>query len=206
MTLVRRGGLIASIVLALVGISAMIGGIGYGVTVEGGEIGPGFLPALSGALVGGFAVLDVIGRLRNRTDLPTQAELILDTVDAGHTTDTGSVIAATGGDAGAASTSTQSIYNITAGAEEVDIFGRTQKQRNRMLAVVIGLTIVTLLAVQLVGFLIAFVLLLFVIAVFVEKRKVVPAAAVALSAGVVTYAVFVLLLRVPLPQGLLGII
>jgi putative tricarboxylic transport membrane protein len=206
MTLVRRGGLIASVVLALIGISAVIGGLGYGVTVEGGEIGPGFLPVLSGALVGGFAILDVIGRLRNRTDLPTQAELILDTMDTPPTTDTGSVLAPANTDAGAPSTSTQSIYSITADADAVDIFGRTQKQRNRMLAVVIGLTIVTLLAVQLVGFLIAFVLLLFVIAVFVEKRKIVPAAAVAISAGVVTYAVFVLLLRVPLPQGLLGII
>lgn len=206
MTLVRRGGLIASIVLALIGISAVIGGLGYGVTVEGGEIGPGFLPVLSGALVGGFAILDVIGRLRNRTDLPTQAELILDTMDSPPTTDTGSVLAPANTDAGAPSTSTQSIYSVTADADAVDIFGRTQKQRNRMLAVVIGLTILTLLAVQLVGFLIAFVLLLFVIAVFVEKRKILPAAAVAISAGVVTYAVFVLLLRVPLPQGLLGII
>jgi putative tricarboxylic transport membrane protein len=206
MTLVRRGGLIASVVLALIGISAVIGGLGYGVTVEGGEIGPGFLPVLSGALVGGFAILDVIGRLRNRTDLPTQAELILDTMDTPPTTDTGSVLAPANSDAGAPSTSTQSIYSITADANAVDIVGRTQKQRNRMLAVVIGLTILTLLAVQLVGFLIAFVLLLFVIAVFVEKRKIVPAVAVALSAGAVTYAVFVLLLRVPLPQGLLGII
>ena len=89
---------------------------------------------------------------------------------------------------------------------DLDIFGRTQKQRNRMLAVVLGLVVVALIAVQLVGFLIAFVLLIFVIAVVVEGRKVLPAAIVSVAAGAVPYAIFVALLRVPLPQGLLGII
>jgi len=60
--------------------------------------------------------------------------------------------------------------------------------------------------VQVVGFLIAFVLLLFVVAVFVERRALLPSILVALIAGAVTYGIFVVLLRVPLPQGFLGII
>ncbi len=204
MTVAQRGGLIASVVLAVLGVAAVVGGIGYGVTVEGGEIGPGFLPAFSGGLVALFALLDLVGRLRRRTDLPTQAELILDTVEpvrTGH----GGVIGYTPGDPGAVSTGTEA-FHVPDTGDDLDIFGRTQKQRNRMLAVVLGLVVVALIAVQLVGFLIAFVLLIFVIAVVVEGRKVLPAAIVSVAAGAVTYAIFVALLRVPLPQGLLGII
>lgn len=200
----QRGGLIASAVLTVIGVAAVLGGLGYGVTVEGGEIGPGFLPVLSGALVAIFGVLDVIGRVRRRSDLPTQAELILDTVDDEFEDDDLRDTVHPSNDPGAASTSTQSINTVKRDA--VDIFGRTQTQRNRMLAIVIGLTILTLLAVQVVGFLIAFVLLLFVIAVFVERRSLLPSALVALAAGGVTYGIFVVLLRVPLPQGFLGII
>jgi putative tricarboxylic transport membrane protein len=200
----QRGGLIASVVLAVIGVAAVLGGLGYGVTVEDGEIGPGFLPVLSGGLVAVFAILDVVGRLRRRSDLPTQAELILDTVGDDYEDDDLRDTVHPANDPGAASTSTQSINTLK--RESVDIFGRTQKQRNRMLAVVIGLVILTLLAVQVVGFLIAFVLLLFVVAVFVERRSLLPSALVALAAGAVTYGIFVVLLRVPLPQGFLGII
>lgn len=204
MTAVHRGGLAASAVLAAIGSAALIGGLGYGVTVEGGEIGPGFLPAMAGGLVAVFAVLDLVGRLRRRPDRPTQAELILDTPSR---PDDG-IVLSDPLDPGAPTTSTQSIHSplATDDADGVDILGRTQRQRNRMLAIVLGLVVVTLALVQVVGFLLAFVLLLFVVAVFVEHRRVLPSALVAVAAGAVTYAIFVALLRVPLPQGLLGLI
>lgn len=203
MTAAQRGGLAASVVLAVVGVAAVLGGLGYGVTVEGGEIGPGFLPTMAGGLVALFAVLDAVGRLRRRRDLPSQAELITATTSRPED----GVALADPADPGAATTSTQSIHSpLDADAEEVDIFGRTQRQRNRMLAIVLGLVVATLVMVQVVGFLLAFVLLLFVIAVFVERRRVLPSAVVAVAAGAVTYGIFVLLLRVPLPTGLLGLI
>jgi len=203
-TAVHRGGLAASAVLAAIGSAALVGGLGYGVTVEGGEIGPGFLPAMAGGLVAVFAVLDLVGRLRRRPDRPSQAELILDTRSR---PDDG-IVLGDPLDPGAPTTSTQSIHSPLATDDDdgVDILGRTQRQRNRMLAVVLGLVVVTLAMVQVVGFLLAFVLLLFVVAVFVEHRRVLPSALVAVAAGVVTYAIFVALLRVPLPQGLLGLI
>lgn len=205
MTAAQRGGIAASAVLAAVGVAALLGGLGYGVTVEGGEIGPGFLPAMAGGLVAVFAVLDLVGRLRRRSDRPTQAELILDTASRPED----GVVLGDPLDPGAPSTSTQSIHSPLLAdddADGVDILGRTQRQRNRMLAVVLGLVVATLVMVQVVGFLLAFVLLLFVVAVFVERRRVLPSALVALAAGAVTYAVFVALLSVPLPQGLLGLI
>jgi hypothetical protein len=204
-TAAQRGGLAASAVLAAIGVAALVGGLGYGVTVEGGEIGPGFLPALAGTLVAVFAVLDLVGRLRRRSDRPTQAELILDTASRPED----GVVLGDRLDPGAPTTSTQSIHSPLAAdddADGVDILGRTQRQRNRMLAVVLGLVVATLALVQVVGFLLAFVLLLFVVAVFVERRRVLPSALVAIAAGVVTYAVFVALLSVPLPRGLLGLI
>lgn len=203
MTAAQRGGLAASVVLAVLGVAAVLGGLGYGVTVEGGEIGPGFLPVMAGGLVAVFAVLDTVGRLRGRRDAPSQAELITATTSRPE----GGVALADPTDPGAATTSTQSVHHpVDADGDEVDIFGRTQRQRNRMLAIVLGLVVATLVMVQVVGFLLAFVLLLFVIAVFVEHRRVLPSAVVAVAAGAVTYGIFVLLLRVPLPTGLLGLI
>jgi putative tricarboxylic transport membrane protein len=181
MTAVARAGILSSAVLAVIGIAAVVGGLGYGVVQEDGLIGPGFLPTMAGGLVAVFAIGDVIGRLRPRTTI-SQTELIL------------------GADA------QETLAEEAAAESDIDIFGRDQKQRTRMLVVVMGILIATLLLVQVLGFLISFALMLIAIAVFVEKRRWVPALVVTAAAIAVTYALFVVLLRVPLPQGLIGII
>lgn len=181
MTVAARVGIAFSIVLALLGIGAVIGGIGYGVIEEDGLIGPGFLPTLAGGLVAIFAIGDVVGRLRARPSM-SEAELIL------------------GPEAG------EVIAEEVAAESDIDIFGRTQKQRSRMLVAVLAILVATLLLVPLLGFIISFALMLLAIAILVEKRKWLPALAVTTSALVVTYLIFVVLLRVPLPQGLIGII
>ena len=181
MTAVARVAIASSVILALLGIGAVIGGLSYGVIEEDGLIGPGFLPTMAGALVAIFAIGDVIGRLRAKPVM-SEAELIL------------------GAEADAV------LEEEVAAESDIDIFGRTQKQRSRMLVAVLLILIVTLLLVPLLGFIISFALMLLSIAVFVEKRKWLPALAVTAAALAVIYLIFVVLLRVPLPQGLIGFI
>lgn len=87
--------------------------------------------------------------------------------------------------------------------EETDLFGRTEKQRVRQLWLVFGLLLGTLFLVTWFGFLISFGLFIFVVSAFVEKRKLLPSLLVAAGACLVVYLVFEVLLRVPLPHGLL---
>ncbi|WP_166876564.1 MULTISPECIES: tripartite tricarboxylate transporter TctB family protein [unclassified Salinibacterium] len=180
----KVAGIAFTAVLAAVGVAAVIGGIGYGAFGEEGRIGPGFLPVLAGGLVAAFAVIDIIGRLLERRQHNYDAELALDTEAI---------------DALQAEVDTEK-------ATDVDIFGRTQKQRNRMLVAVTGILIVALLLVNVIGFLLAFGLMLFVIAVVIEKRKMLSSLIVTVAALAVAWLVFGVLLRVPLPQGLLGIL
>ncbi|MGP4094459.1 tripartite tricarboxylate transporter TctB family protein [Nonomuraea sp. KM90] len=124
---------------------------GYGITKDGGQVGPGFLPLVSGlalALLSAACLLQSVRR--------------------------------------------------AAPDEDVD------PRRIRTLWTVFGLLLVALLLVPLIGFLVAFGLLVFAVSAFVERRRIVSAAVVAVAATLVIYAVFVLFLAVPLPGGLLG--
>jgi putative tricarboxylic transport membrane protein len=183
----KVAGIAFTAVLAAVGIAAVLGGIGYGAFGEEGRIGPGFLPILAGGLVAFFALFDIIGRVRS-SKTPDALELAL-------------------GDALPESVETPvedgSAVELD---DDLDIFGRTQKQRNRMLVMVLGIVIASLLLVNVIGFLLALGLMLFACAFVVERRKWLPSLIVTIVAVATAYLVFGVLLRVPLPQGLLGIL
>lgn len=86
-------------------------------------------------------------------------------------------------------------------ANGVDRFGRSERQRVRIMWIVFGLLLVTLLLAPLLGFLPAFGLFVFVISKFIEHRPWWGSLLVAALAVVVLYVVFVLFLNVPLPGG-----
>lgn len=182
----KVAGIAFTAVLAAVGLAAVIGGLGYGVFGEDGLIGPGFLPVLAGGLVALFAVIDVIGRLRSRRTGSTTADLVVDAAEP----------AAPEADLTAEADT----------ASDVDIYGRTQAQRTRMLVAVIAILIATLFLVNVVGFILAFGLMLLACAVAVERRKLVPSLIVTVVALGAAYLIFGVMLHVPLPQGLLGIL
>ncbi len=169
--------------LAVVGAAATIGGIGYGAFGEEGRVGPGFMPVFAGGLLMIFSLVDLIQRLRHKAATSKTVELALDTVafDAVRPEATGE------------------------NNPDIDIFGRTQAQRTRQLVVVIGILILTLLIVNVVGFIIAFGLMLIAIAVFVERRGWISSLIVSVVALGSAYLIFGVFLRVPLPQGLIGI-
>jgi putative tricarboxylic transport membrane protein len=89
---------------------------------------------------------------------------------------------------------------------DVDLRGRTLRQRRRLLTVVFALLLGTILLVQVVGFLLAFGLLIFVCSFGLEKHRLLPSLLVSAVAVTATYGVFVIFLHVPLPAGSLGVL
>ena len=165
--LVRTGEVVASSVLTLLGAFAAVAGVGYGVLVDGGRVGPGFVPLFAGILLAGLGTAMLVVAVRRvLADRGRRQE-----AEAG---------------------------------PDVDIFGRTAAQRVRMLWSVLGLTLLAVVLAPYGGFLVAFGLLVLAVSVLVERRRVVPSAAVAVATVAVTYAVFALFLDIPLPVGLLG--
>lgn len=170
-------------VIISLGIAATAMGAGYGVLGDDGRIGPGFLPTVAGALMAIFAAVNVLtsGRKQAAT-LDSVMEERIPGIDRGEDSASGS-----------------------ANGADLDIYGRTQRQRDRMLWTVIGIVLATVVLVPLLGFMLAFAAMLLVIAVVVERRKILPSVMVSVLTLAATYAIFVLFLRVPLPQGILGI-
>jgi putative tricarboxylic transport membrane protein len=156
--------------LTLLGAAALIGGLHYGMFAEHGRVGPGMMPAVSGALL---CLLGAVLTMR-----------ALQETETAEATPDGSA----DGD-----------------PEGLDIFGRSQLERIRHLWVVFALLLVTILAVTVLGFLVAFGAFVMVVSVWVERRKPASSLLIAVGACLVIYLVFELFLRVPLPTGLLGI-
>jgi putative tricarboxylic transport membrane protein len=86
----------------------------------------------------------------------------------------------------------------------LDIFGRTQKTRDRQLVVVVFMVAGGLLLIDFIGFLGAFAVLILAISLLVEKKK--PITTFLVTAGTIlaTYLVFDVFLEVPLPLGIFG--
>lgn len=187
-TLRGRAELLVPLLLAVIGVAAVIGGLGYGMTDARGRIGTGWLPVVAGATVAVLAVAELIGTRRRQLATArgehhrSMVETIADVPEGeleGH------------GD----------------GADDdVDVLGRTSAQRTRMLGVVVVLVIAAVALVPLLGLLVSFGLLLFAITAFVERMGLLPSALVTVITIAVLWAVFARFLSVPLPQGLLGVI
>ena len=177
---------IAFAVLALIGGALVVTSFGYGIFVQGTGMGPGFLPLVIGSLLSVLASIQfarswraaprgIVGR---PAPLPSGRDMA-DLVDKAQAEPSAST------------------------DEDIDIFGRTEKQRIRQLWTVIAATAVCLFLVPYVGFLPALGLLALFISVVVERRSVWSAAAVTVGSLVVLHLVFHTLLKVPLPEGLL---
>lgn len=91
-------------------------------------------------------------------------------------------------------------------APELDVFGRTARQRNRAVVSVFAVILGTILLAYVIGLLLALSVMVAVLLGVVEKHK----WWVALTGGVLAflfgYLVFDMALRVPLPTGMLGLV
>jgi len=153
--------------LPALGVAVVASSFSYGVFGDGGRVGPGFLPLVTGGLLALLGGAQLAERLR-----PTPAP---ESRDAPAAPDDG-----TG----------------------VDALGRTEQQRVRQLWMVVAAILVAIPLVTLLGFLIAFGLLVLFVTTVVERRPLLPAAVITLAAVGLVYGVFGLFLNVPLPVGL----
>jgi putative tricarboxylic transport membrane protein len=195
-----RLGVLVLVALGVIGAVAAIIAVGYDVLGADGRMGAGFLPFVVGIVVAGAAAVETWRVIGRRGGPPATArELVAEDVMP---------VDATGAAASTPVTVPQAEAKPAPpddGADDGrDIFGRTPRQRLRMLAVVIVMLVVALVLVQFVGFLAAFGALLVAISFLVERRKLIPTLLISASALAGTYALLVLLLRVPQPLGLFG--
>ena len=90
------------------------------------------------------------------------------------------------------------------GGTGTDVFGRTETQRVRQLRLVVLALPVAVLLVPLLGFLVAFGLLVLFVSAVVERRPPLVALLVTALAMACGYGIFAVFLDVPLPTGLVG--
>jgi hypothetical protein len=195
--------------LTAVGLGALVLALGYGLFKDDLRVGPGLVPAVVGGLmvlIGGWELIATLRGRRTSHDSglaeivsATAPEIVADAPGEDPSTQGSSP-----GDTPNSTTAPDDAPRTDSG-EEIDIFGRTARQRSRQLAVVSIALIVTVLLVPVLGFLGAFLLLSVFISAVVEKRRWLPSVLISVIAVVLVYALFVGFLRVPLPGGLIGI-
>ncbi len=90
--------------------------------------------------------------------------------------------------------------------EELDVFGRTTKQRGRAVAVVFGVILLAVVLSYAIGLLLALSLMVAVLLTFVEKKPLWVGLLGGVGAFAFGYLVFGVALNVPLATGALGLI
>lgn len=181
---------IGTAILGIVGAVAAIMGLGYGLTVEGGQVGPGMLPFLTGAFIFLASVAEIFRLFFARVG--TSGGRIMSAVEDIEATAAESIDAAA--DA------------VSADGEAVDTFGRTERQRNRAPFVIFLTFGIALALVPVLGLIIALSGAILFLLLVVEKQKWWVSALATIRAAVFVYIVFGLVLSVPLPTGMLGLV
>lgn len=182
---------IGTAILGIVGLVAVIAGLGYGFTVDGGMVGPGFLPVLTGAFIFVASLAEIFRLFFARVG--TSGGRIMSTVEN---------IEAS------AEESIDSYAPPLSGevTEDLDTFGRTEKQRNRAPFYIFLTFGAALILIQFIGLIIAFSLAVLFLLVVIEKQKWWTSAVATIAAAAFVYIIFGLILTVPLPTGMLGLV
>jgi len=181
---------IGTAILGVVGAVAAVMGIGYGLSVDSGEVGPGLLPFLTGTFIFLASVAEIFRLFFARVG--TSGGRIMSAVEDIEATAAESIDSAS--------------EAVSADGDEVDTFGRTEKQRNRAPFVIFATFGVALALVPVLGLIIALSLAILFLLIVVEKQKWWTSAAATIGAAVFVYIVLVLVLSVPMPTGMLGLI
>ncbi|WP_114856218.1 tripartite tricarboxylate transporter TctB family protein [Brachybacterium sp. YJGR34] len=186
-------------ILAVLGLVAVIMGLGYGFLGEDGQIGPGFMPVTTGAFIV-IASLTEIARLYLARDGHASAGLggLADELSA----EAAAVQKSAHGESADDTASTPAEEK----GEELDTFGRTAKQRARTVPLIFAVLLAALLLTQLIGMLLALATMMLALLLVIERKPVLPSVLASAAVLVAAYLIFVQMLGVPLPQGLLGIL
>lgn len=181
----RRSDLMGTLILGALGAAATVMGIGYGVFVEGNQVGPGFMPAAVGLFIFGASLLEV-GRILIAGD-----SLKTDSMMA--------VVEDVQQDAAEQITETDHV-------DDLDNLGRTEKQRNRAPLYIFLVLAVALLLVDLLGLVVSFAFAVAFMIIVIERRPWWVGLISTACAVAFIYVVFKLILNIPLPSGYLGLI
>jgi hypothetical protein len=209
----RRGIAVEQVVvyglLTALGLGAFVMALGFGLFLDESRVGPGLVPAVVGGLITLIAGWELIATLRgHRTGHDHGLAEIVAAVDApqgGASSERTAPGGVPSGDAPMMSPDDAPVDVSGTGLEDIDIFGRTPKERGRQLVTVFVALVVACLLVPFLGFLVSFFLLSVFISAIVEKRAWIPSLIVSFLAVAAVYGVFVGFLGVPLPTGLIGI-
>lgn len=199
--------------LTALGLGAFVMALDYGFLLEESRVGPGLVPGVVGALIALIAGWELIATLRgHRTShdhglAEIVAATVADTPQGGASSERTAPGGVPSGDHAtvAPDDGPAEITDAGPGLDDVDIFGRTPRDRSRQLVIVMVALVVSVLLVPVVGFLGSFFLLSVFISAVVERRAWIPSLIVSGVAVAAVYGVFVGFLGVPLPTGLLGI-
>lgn len=169
--------------LAVVGGYAFVTSFDYEWFVDEGRVGPGLVPGVIGGLVAVLSLAMVAASLRGQrsTEEHGLAEVV------------------------AAATAQPSDANHRGADDDVDIFGRTARQRVHQLWMVTAALIVALSLVGYIGLLASFLLFCLFASIVVERRPWLPSLVISAISIVAVYYLFAVFLEVPLPTGYLGI-
>jgi hypothetical protein len=173
----RTADLIGAALLIALGATMAIASIGYELFVEGGRIGPGLMPFTAGLLLIVFGGAVGAESLRSSRHQPHSES------------------------AEGAERKRESASDT----EDPPDGDRHEAQETswNLVALVFALTLSGILLVPLLGFLAPFALLIFVLVALVERQGWVPGAVLGLTATAITWLIFVRLLQIPLPTGIL---
>ena len=199
--------------LTALGLGAFVMALDYGFFLEDSRVGPGLVPGVVGGLIVLIAGWELIATLRGHRTPHDRGLAEIVAATAADTPRDG-VSAETAAPGGAPSGEHAMVPPDDApgdlpgegpGPDDVDIFGRTPKERGRQLVTVVVALVVAVLLVPLLGFLVSFFLLSLFISAIVERRRWIPSLIVSAVAVAAVYGIFVGFIGVPLPTGLIGI-
>jgi hypothetical protein len=199
--------------LTALGLGAFVMALDYGLFLEESRVGPGLVPAVVGGLIALIAGWELIATLRgHRTShdhglAEVVAAAAADAPQGGASSESTTPGGVPSGGSGSMSPDDGpvDIAGEGPGPDDVDIFGRTPRDRSRQLVTVVVALVVAVLLVPLLGFLGSFFLLSLFISAVVERRRWIPSLIVSFLAIAAVYGVFVGFLGVPLPTGLIGL-
>ncbi|GAA5165674.1 hypothetical protein GCM10011366_05080 [Ornithinimicrobium tianjinense] len=186
-----RADVIGTAIVLVVGLVVAVMGWGYGFQADNGQVGPGFLPVLTGSFIVVASALELL-RMFLAPTAPVEGSFMegVEKVEARAKEELARAMAESGGGE----------------KEELDVFGRTHRQRGRAVQLVFGVMFVAILLIPLLGLLLSMTLMTFVILRFIESRGWLMSAAVSAGAFLFFFLIFRLALGLPLPTGMLGLV
>lgn len=174
---------IGGLILLAVGVFFVTENYGFGILRDGGRMAAGAMPVFTGAALA-FCALGILAG-------PAKRLLLARSVTVPSATDA-SASSASGTESEGGSTSADSIdsdVDLAASGKMLKAF------------IVLGLTMGATWLAPRIGFLLAFLLLIFVIWVALEKVRPIKALALTFGFGVFVHFVFLEFLRIPVPRS-----